>query len=279
MMMFDANSQGARFVLQRPLPPSAYSALDDVDENMYAGDGGGGADDGAMVDDEATDASSSQDLNPIFKPVPCDDVQEVIRELGVPGPRHKCFACMYVGQNRGAKIPDQRLAAVFQTMSDGIGESWPPALAVQVAKQYESWRKIINSTRGEREKLPKWTAASILDHWFTHTCDPEIQQWLHLMMLQYTIFKIRATSLERVNVTTGVTKHDKDAWMIMQSAIRLWYTVSAKEPRKLSYFHEGAMMDRKSVANGGISRKRRPILHFFGKGKRTRVVAGDDAAD
>ena len=135
--MFDGNSEGARFVLRHPLPPSAYSALDDVEENMYAGDGGADGDGGLMVDDEATDASST-DLNPIFKPVPCDDVQEVIRELGIPGPRHKCFACMYVGQNRGAKIPDQRLAAVFQTMSDGIGESWPPALAVQVTRPHAS---------------------------------------------------------------------------------------------------------------------------------------------
>ncbi len=278
-MMFDGNSEGARFILRQPLPPAAYSALDDVDDNMYPGDGGGGdGDDGALVDSDATEAGASE-LNPIFKPVPCDDVAEIVRELGVPGPRHKCFACMYVGQNRGAKIPDQRLAGVFQTMSDGIGESWPPALAVQVAKQYESWRKIINATRGDREKLPKWTAASILDHWFTHTCDPEIQQWLHLMMLQYTIFKIRATGLERVNVISGVTKHDKDQWMILQSAIRLWYTVSAKEPRKLSYFHEGAMIDRKSLSNGGISRKRRPIFQFFGKSKRTRAVSGGDAAE
>ena len=278
MMMFDGNSQGAQFVLRNPLPPSAHSALDDMDDDDDdgGGGGGGGAAPGAASDDDQDGTAAD---NPIFKPVPCEDVAEINAELGLPGPRHSCFACMYVGQNRGAKIPDQRLAAVFQTMSDGIGESWPPALAVQVAKQYHSWRKVINASRGDRDKLPKWTAASVLDHWYHHTCDPEIQQWLHLMWLQYSISAIRAKGLERVNVATGDRKHDKDQWMIMQSAIRLWYTVSAKEPRKLSYYHEGAMIDRKSVANGGLSRKRRPVMNFFGKAKRGRVVTGGDGVE
>lgn len=280
-------SQGAQFILNNPLPPAAYNPLDHgifvrndnngSDEDEHRGGGGqrqrrrrrNGEDDDAD-DDESDD-------EPIYYPVACDDVAENLRELGKPGPRHKCFGCMYVGQNRAAKIPDNRLQEVFQTMADGIGVSWPPALAVQVGRQYESWRGIINATRGERDKLPKWSPASILDHWISHTADPEIAQWLDLTYLRYSINKIRSCGLEKKNRLTGAVIHDREQAAIMRDMMRMFYVVSAKEPRKLSYYFEGAMINHQAVANGGISRKRRPVYDFFQKtaGKRHRAIAAN----
>jgi hypothetical protein len=138
----------------------------------------------------------------------------VFRELGRPGPRHECFGCNYVGMNLAALIPDTRLKEVFQTMAEGIGVCWPAALAVQVSRQFESWRTIVNKTRGDRDKLPKWSPSSILDHWYNHTQDPEIQQWLDLCHLRYTMQKIRSSCLEKRNRFTGTEIHDREQWAI-----------------------------------------------------------------
>lgn len=134
-----------------------------------------------------------------------------------------------------ALIPDTRLKEVFQTMADGIGVCWPAALAVQVktypkrvflmspflnllqsqvSRQFESWRTIVNKTRGERDRLPKWSPSSILDHWYNHTQDPEIQQWLDLCHLRYTMQKIRSSCLEKRNRFTGTEIHDREQWAI-----------------------------------------------------------------
>jgi hypothetical protein len=277
-------SRGARYILDNPLPPGAYNAMDrgdsGDDDNVPKRVRGVGGDD----DDE----EESDD----FEPIECEDERETREELGVPGPRHKCFGCKYVGQNRAAKIPDSRLREMFQTMADGIGVSWPLALAVQVAKQYETWRGVINETRGERDKLPKWqvnehlfsvshallrSAASVLDHWYNHTCDPQIHQWLHMCWLQHQMSDMRKKCLKKRHKKHGYEIYDKDMWVIYRDAMRQWYFVSAKEPRKLSFFSEGAMIDNGSVANGGlVVRKGRPVYDFFRKGKRQRTVGGMD---
>jgi len=151
-------------------------------------------------------------------------------------------------------------------MADGIGEAWPPALAVTVAKQYEAWRVIINSSAsGDREPLPVWNA--------------QINQWMHLMYLQYSIDKIRGSSLERRDAISGATKHDKDQFQIMVTAMRMWYTVSAKEPRKLSFFNDGSMMNTKVMSNGGMSRSARPVYAFHVQKNKRYRVAGSDMQD
>jgi hypothetical protein len=262
-------SRGARFILDNPLPPGAYNALDHQQGDDEI-DGGGAL---AAVD------GGDEDSEDEYDPIPCQDMYEIMSELGPPGPRHKCFGCRYAGQNRAAKIPDSRLAEMFQTMAEGIGVSWPSALAVQVAKQFETWRGVINETRGERDKLPKWSAASVLDHWFNHTCDPEIQQWLHMCWLQWQMCDMRMKCLKKRSRKTGAEVYDKEMCTVFRDTMRLWYQVSSKEPRKLSYFFEGAMLDRNTVTNGGIVRRGRPCYNFYRKGKRQRTVGGADFND
>lgn len=288
-----AQNAGNHFYLDNPLPEGSYDPLDrgilagpaedadlqepprgrgrrrrrDDEDDDLDGIGENLADGELAVPDE-------DDEIPVYYHIPCSDVEEVIRELGRPGPRHKCFGCKYVGQNRAAKIPDSRLQEVFKTMADGIGVSWPTALAVQVSKQYESWRTIINETRGDRDLLPKWSPASVLDHWLNHTLDPEIIQWLDMTHLRYTVTKIRSKCLEKRNRFTGAEVHDREQFGIMRDAQRQFYFISSREPRKLSFYFDGAMIDRKSVANGGISRTGRPSYDFFKKGKRQRVAGG-----
>lgn len=303
MMMYDvAESEGPRFVLQNPLPANAYAALDQgnpVDRRLLESeDEGDGrrrrnrannnnrnrssargrrrarSDDSEDEEgDSADDGNQSVDDVPVFEAVPTGDIKETQDELGKPGPRCDCMACMYVGQDRAAKIPDHRLAGIFKMMADGIGESWPPALAVTVAKNYAVWRKEINATKKDtEEKLPKWNAASVLDHWYNHTCDPEIMLWLDLMAVRYTINTIRAQCLERRHRITGERRHDKDQWAILNSALRLYYTLMAKDPRKLNFYKEGAMINYKYVSNKGFSTSKRPVYSFMSQNKRIRNV-------
>ena len=297
-------SIGARHILENPLPAGAYSALDRGNiPSEDLGDDGEGYEDGGFnsngngrrrrrngngggggrrnrarttVSLEGDgDVEIDEENMPLYKYVPCDDVEEIILELGNPCPQHLCFGCKYVGQNRAAKIPDNRLQEVFQTMADGIGVSWPPALAVEVSIKYEKVRTTINETRGDREPLPKWSPASTLNHWFHHTDDPEIMLWLHMFMMKWTINKIRASSLIRKSTLDGSLTHDKDQFAVMLQAMRMYYFLSSKEPRKLAFFYEGAMIDRSSVSNGGIYRKSRPVYNFFNnKKKRHRHANG-----
>jgi hypothetical protein len=245
----------------RPPHRNRRRARDDSDDDD---DGDGGS---------ASDGNQSVEDVPVFEAVPCGDLKETEDELGLPGPRCNCFACMYVGQDRAAKIPDHRLAGIFKMMADSIGESWPPAAAVAVAKNYAVWRKEINLTRKDgEEKLPKWNAASVLDHWYNHTLDPEISLWLDMMAVRYTINTIRAQCLERRHRVTKERRHDKDQWAILNSAIRLYYTLSAKDPRKLNFYKEGAMINWKYVSNKGFSTSKRPVYSFMSQNKRLRNV-------
>jgi len=290
-------SVGARHILENPLPAGAYSALDrgairdeDPDDGYdeepaqgfgrrrgRAGGGGGG---GGRRNRARTSISLEGDDDeegadePMFEYIPCDDIEEAIRELGAPCPQHLCFGCKYVGQNRAAKIPDNRLQEVFQTMAEGIGVSWPPALAVETSIKYEKVRIAINETRGDRELLPKWSPASALNHWFHHTDDPEILIWLHMFMMKWTINKIRRCSLIRRSKIDGSETHDREQFAIMLQAMKMVYFLSSKEPRKLAFYYEGAMIDRASVANGGIHRKGRPVYNFFNNKKRRQRHAG-----
>ena len=240
-------------MLNNPLPPSAYSPLD----------AGPAPDYGPGRAQEMDDDDESDEERVVWHHIPCEDVQEMVRELGKPGPRHKCFGCRYIGQNRAAKIPDVRLKEMFQLMAEGIGNAWPSALAVEVANEYESWRGTVNKTRGDADKLPKWTPAGILDHWYNHTADPEIIKWLDLMALRACNNTIRSHSLLLRNPKTGAVKVDREQAAIMRDNMRMFYVISAKDPRKLAYYSESAMLDERSVANNGFSRKRRPVYHFF----------------
>jgi hypothetical protein len=55
--------------------------------------------------------------------------------------------------------------------------------------------------------------------------------------------------------------------------MRMWYTITRMEPRKMSYYSEGRMLDKESVTNKGVYTKTRPVYKFFQKGKRMRTAA------
>lgn len=243
--------------------------------------------DGAGDDvDEAEEGEEAPPEPPEYFPVGCRDMEELMRELGPAAPQHKCFGCRYVGQNKAAKIPDVRLREVFQTMAEGIGVSWPSALAVEISILHERWRKDVNATRGPENKIPKWSPATIMEHWALHTCDPEIRQWLNLCRIQKEMYDIECFSMEQRSRITGKRRKDKEQSTLHMQWMRTWYFVSAKDPRKHSYFNEGAMLDRGAVTNpAGIAVKDRPIYNFFGKSsgggpgagaghRRRRTVAG-----
>jgi hypothetical protein len=216
--------------------------------------------------DGGAEAEAEEAEPPEYYPVGCADMEEMLRDLGPPAPMHKCWGCRYVGQYKAAKIPDVKLRMVFQTMAEGIGVSWPSALAVEVSILHEKWRTEVNKTRGEDDKIPKWSPATILQHWELHTCDPEIRQWLDLCRLQKEMYDIKCHSMEQRSRITGKRRKDKEQSALFHQHMRAWYFVSAKDPRKLSYFNEGAMLDRGSVTNpAGISMKDRPVYNWFGK--------------
>ena len=90
---------------------------------------------------------------------------------------------------------------------------------------------------------------------------------------------MRQKCLKKRHKKEGYEIYDKDMWTIYRDAMRMYYFVSAKEPRKLSFFSENAMIDTTTASYGGLMvRKSRPAYNFFRKGKRQRTVGGMDLA-
>lgn len=249
---------GADFFLGNPLPPGAYDPLD----NAAIPVGGGDA-------IPASDDESDED-EPLYRAIPDPELQRIIDELGNPGPRCNCFGCRYVGEGRQAMMADERLGDVYRTMANGIGQSDPIPLAKETAVCYAKARRVVNATQQEgRRPLPTWSAASILDHWMEHTQDPQIRLWIFMWITTSTIHGIRRKSLWKRNRKTGEERVDKDQFSIMRDCMRIWLTVSSKDPRKFAYYREDSMISNKSMANGGLSTVGKPVYNFFSK-KRGR---------
>ena len=90
------------------------------------------------------------------------------------------------------------------------------------------------------------------------------------------MYHIERNALNVRSRFTGRTMPHKDNTMIWSRLIHDWWFVSAKDPRKFSYFNEGVMFDRKSVSTpGGIVTKGRPMYNFYGsqgENKRRRTI-------
>jgi hypothetical protein len=232
-------------------------------------------------EDDGEDDDGSEDTPaepPEYSAAGVTDFDVFFAELGEPTPQHRCFGCRYAGQTRSGKFSDVALKEIFQVMAEGIGVSWPPALAIELSLLQEVYRENVNKTLKPGEtKVPKWKPATVLIHWILHTVDPEIRQWLQMMRVQAQMYTIERNSMNMRSRITGRVKADRDQTMVWSRLLHDWWFLSAKNPQKFSYYNEGAMFDRKSVTTpGGIVIKGRPIYNFYnqqgGNNKRRRKV-------
>lgn len=236
-------------------------------------EGGGGDGDEEEDDEEET----AVEQPPEYFPVGAEDYNLFFQELGEPTPQHRCFGCRYAGMARSGKFSDIAIKEIFTVMAEGIGVTWPPALAVEVSLLQETYRKQVNKKLKPGElKVPKWKPANVLVHWILHTADPQIRQWLQLMRIQAQMYHIERHALNARSRFTGRVMPHKDNTMTWSRLLHDWWFVSAKDPRKFSYFTDGTMFDPKSVTNpGGFVTKGRPVYNFYGapgQNKRRRLV-------
>jgi len=213
----------------------------------------------------AGDADETEAETVEFHDTGVADLQDFFEALGRPTPQWNCFGCKYLCMHKGAKIADVDLRKVFETMAAGIGVCCPMALATEVALLHEKYRRKVNKARKpNEEKIPKWKPSSIYVHWATHTNCPETTQWFNLWRLKQEMFMIEMRSMRQRSRFTGDTRGNKEQGALWLQYMRGWYFVSAKDPRKLSYFNEGTMFDRKSVTNPGtIAMEGRKMYRFF----------------
>jgi len=90
------------------------------------------------------------------------------------------------------------------------------------------------------------------------------------------MYHIERNALNVRSRITGRTMPHKDNTMVWSRLLHDWWFLSAKDPRKFSYFNEGVMFDRKSVTTpGGFVTKGRPMYNFYGsagENKRRRTI-------
>ena len=136
-------------------------------------------------DDDDDESDEPVPVIPEYHPIGAEDYNIFFAELGEPTAQHHCFGCRYAGQARSGKFSDVAIKNIFSVMAEGIGVTWPPALAMEISLLQEIYRKKVNANlKPGQTKVPKWKPATILVHWLLHTCDPEIRQWLQLMRIQ-----------------------------------------------------------------------------------------------
>lgn len=244
---------------------------------------GGGVGGGNSEDDEEEEEEEESESEFVLPP----DVEERHRELGEPTKRAQCFGCRFIGENNMAALPHERLREVLTIISQGISKSCPIALSLEVAakyaeirlellKQYDDYgggfssspsRLGIDNSSGDSYEIsiPEWSAATILEHFYYHNTDPEIQQWLHLDRLQKTMRLIEEESMIVKNKKSRKRKIDKDQFNIWATAMKTWYTVSSKDASKLAFYNEGLHFDSKAASTGILETQGKPLYSFFKK--------------
>ena len=196
-------------------------------------------------DDEsvAVDDDEDDDEDDVNTPGALPDIEILKEQLGEPIQRTNCFGCRFVGES-DAPIPNVYVQDILKIIADGIGKTDPAALAEEVAAKYEEMRRTIDT------ELPDWSAASILEHFYHHNTDPEMQQWLQLDLIQKVIRYITENSL-----LSGPKRRkiiDVRQANIVRDMAKLWWAISGKDASKHAFYGEGAHLASKDGSVSGI---------------------------
>jgi len=229
--------------------------------NLIPGPGG--------QDEEEEDEDSEMSKGPIpkkqrvYESCGLETRQKEKLNLGLPESRANCFGCVYVGEREAGAIPYEEIMALIDMIRDSIARTDPATLAAHVAKRYAAFRKEINSNLlPEEQPLPKWSAATILDHIRFHNTDPEIQTWIRLSELQELLQVALFASVELDPVTGDKQVNEKQAKIAMD-IIKTIESVQKSDATKKMFYSGGAHINIKNAAQGPIATSGKNIVNFL----------------
>ena len=182
--------------------------------------------------------------------------------LGKPDDRKGCFGCVYVGERESAAIQYDDIFALVSMISKTIARTDPINLSLHVAAKYKAIRDDVNSSLLENEQpLPKWTAASVLDHIRHHNTDPEIQLWLRLCEMQELI-QIALQACVEQDPETGQKRTIPSQVKIYMDLIKAYETLSKSDPAKKVFHKPNAHIDMDTGSQGLIAVSGKNIFNY-----------------
>lgn len=189
----------------------------------------------------------------VFEPCGLDSRQKEENELGYPDKQGNCFGCVYIGEQDAAAIPYEDIIILINYIRKSIARTDPINLSQHIAEQYAILRADINRTLMPGEKpLPKWTAATILDHIRNHNTDPEIQTWVRLSEIQELMQVALYSSVEQ-DVDTGAKQVNEKQCKIYMDLCKVYEQLQKSDPTKKNFFKPGAHIDMKTASQGFIA--------------------------
>lgn len=225
---------------------------------------GGGNQNSSQEDaSEAVEAGSGPPEKERFVPVKTRNRQLEEERLGLPGSRARCFGCVYVGETKCAAIPQADLRKLLNMARKSVGQTDLLVLCEAMAEFYAKFRRKVNRTRVRgAEKLPRWSAAMIMDHMRNHTHDPQIKQVVQLCDINELTNETLEGIME-VSSKSGKKRANKDQAAVYEKFIKLYWTVSKVDPSKMAFYSAGARMDPQTASSGFIASGTKNLIDYW----------------
>ena len=103
--------------------------------------------------------------------------QEAYELLGPPDSRDQCYGCIIAGEGNMPSVSSDRINRVLRYLRESMGRINSVAMAKQAEEMFETLVRIpANRNIGPGQiPIPRWSAATILDHYKNHHTDPELE--------------------------------------------------------------------------------------------------------
>jgi len=214
-------------------------------------------------DDMLFSAEDGAEEPDVYEPCGLKTREREKEELGEPDNRSTCFGCVYVGEREQTAMPYRDVMDLIEMGRASIGCSDPISLAKEMERRFNIMRRECNAQLmpGERP-IPRWRAATIMEHIRSHNQDPEIQQWVQLRDIQ----ELKDIALQ-ASVTkksrSGTVKLDEKQAAAYEKLCRLEWFVRRQEPQKCCFYSGGGHIDPKSMRQGLLSTSGKPIVALW----------------
>ncbi|MBX9637251.1 MAG: hypothetical protein K2Q45_06840 [Nitrosomonas sp.] len=184
------------------------------------------------------------------------------KNLGKPQERSTCFLCCYCGE-RNTTLPSDDVNKIVEMIRTYFGLMQTKLLAEMIADYYEEFRSRINRSLLPGEKpLPYMSPATVIDHFRTHTADPQVRQVIILEELQEMRQELLKVVMEKHNKKKmrRVNKANFDAY---EKAVKLELFVAQKDVSKMAFFSAGARVN--NMGQGPVATNTKTLFDHWRK--------------
>jgi len=198
-------------------------------------------------DDENSEYDSEDESEWTRGPLP--QIEQERTELGIPDPRSSCYGCTHAGEHN---MPSVNVAAVnnlLHFIAKSIGKIDPIAMAKQAEKMHEETIRVPGNKalRKGQTPIPRWTAATILDHMRYHNIDPELAIANDLARLkQWETWVesglVRRHKRKRTETGDPVIKVDGENMKLLLQIMDKRYKIYNVKPKTCVFSSEGSFV-------------------------------------